>query len=1169
MLSSPGRYFVLLLLCATVALPLRSEETPPAKQAGSKKTNGVEKNGPAAIPSGENKKPVDLKKMDLPADAVIVICEHANEALDLVPKAVILTPEKYQAMRDKIESLKKQLQIEKPAAPSQCLLKGRVEAGAVRLQAEFAGTADHANTIVTLACPQAGASAAETDGHLALIRRSESGDFLVRIDKAGEYRIKLDLLVPLAAREGNGRGFELTLPRAVITQLELDLPANSKDVRVGGRSLDEPQLHGLTLNNNHHLSGNPGLDPVAKLNLSWKEARTSTGHPVRIAEGRVQVRVEATGLTTEAELVLRVEGAPTDQWRLLVPLKAEIKVLAPDDVRVRGIETANQQFASLRTIRLKEPSADPLHLQIKVPLTPRRAALMPVGPFFVLDAARQTGRVVVRNAVRNLHLDYHGHGDMQLRGQETEERIEESPATLATFKYSNIPLLEKPKEASGPNSLSWLDVEARMVHPQVRTHVSHALTLRRSPLPTSGAHTEKGGDDQRNAASTPWHWEIVTTITPAAKKWSDIEQLKILVPPEWSPLDENISVVGNNPRYVVIPSSLLREAPARPLRLEGRLEASSKAEGRSVLKLPWPPGLLKSLEVKIEAPSDVEVVLNNAEQTNLELSKQPRPNEQTWHSRGEPANGMEIDVSWRPYRPDLRVRSVVDLTLNGNRGKVQQEIVLQLPASPPSSLVLHVPPAVDNLQIEGDDSQDLREVSVGPDGMARLQIAAKAGATEWHRVLHYTIRLDENDRASLTGVPFAVPLVAPKQATAGDIRVRVWSEPGLLPRPVVDPHWDERGIEEVKGRDLPVLVLHATKLDAPLRLVLSEQAASFSVLVEAALVRVQLLEDGTQSWRASFQLRQLADRHLDILLPAPVATLNAQFLFNGQKVTPDIVNDKGEHTDAGNIARLRLPADRIQQTALLEVSFQSPPGRSGRSPLHTVLQPPQLRGAPAVQTRWQVSVPANRILIAPESASGVERTWTRRGWLPAMRLQLNGADLQREFDKTLPDELRQKGQQLDREAQTVPALIFWQDQTTPIVLTHAPQQAWLLICSLGVLIVGLGLYWSARPRIASGGRWAVWLWPLLALLILAIAVAVLFWPTTLWAIVYGCEPGILVLLAVMGLQWLMHERYRRQIVFLPSFSRGHGGSSLVRKQASSRPQSGEPSTVDAPQPGMG
>ncbi len=403
------------------------------------------------------------------------------------------------------------------------------------------------------------------------------------------------------------------------------------------------------------------------------------------------------------------------------------------------------------------------------------------------------------------------------------------------------------------------------------------------------------------------------------------------------------------------------------------------------MKLPRPQGIIESCEVKLEAPADVEVILNNGEQVNLELSKQPRPNEQTLRYRGVLANDVALDVNWRHYRPELRVSSVVDLTLKGDRGEVRHEIGLPLPPAPPSSLVLRIPPSVrGNVQVEGENPQDLHDVAVGLDGMIRLPIAAKVGATDWRRVLHYTIRLGENDHAPRAGMPYRVFLAAPEQATTNDIKVRVWSELGFLPRPADNPNWEERGIEEVKGRDLPVLVLHSTKLDAPLRLVMAEQAAGFSALVEGALVRVQLLEDGAQNWRASFQVRQLADGDLDLLLPGPVATLNAQFLFNRRKVTPDIINEKGEHTDGGNIARLHLPPvgqalqpdhppvsqagkPDLRQTALLEVLFRSPPGRSGRSPLNTILQPPQIRGAPAVPTRWQVSVPANRILIAPES----------------------------------------------------------------------------------------------------------------------------------------------------------------------------------------------------------
>jgi hypothetical protein len=144
--------------------------------------------------------------------------------------------------------------------------------------------------------------------------------------------------------------------------------------------------------------------------------------------------------------------------------------------------------------------------------------------------------------------------------------------------------------------------------------------------------------------------------------------------------------------------------------------------------------------------------------------------------------------------------------------------------------------------------------------------------------------------------------------------------------------------------------------------------------------------------------------------------------------------------------------------------------------------------------------------------------------------------------------------------------VYWQDQAAPIIITHAPQQGWLLVCSLGLLLVGLGLLLSARVQTHKGGRIIAWLGPLIAMLTLAIAIAALFWPTAMSAIVYGCEPGAVVLLAVLALQWLMHQRYRRQVVFLPSFSRSPSGSSLIRKTRSNRPHSSEPSTVDAPPP---
>ncbi len=832
-------------------------------------------------------------------------------------------------------------------------------------------------------------------------------------------------------------------------------------------------------------------------------------------------------------------------------------MLPPDEGRVRTpIETTDQKFASLRTIHLKEAGSDPLHVHVHIPLRPLDLSrpTYAVGPFFVLDAARQTGTVVVRNRVRHLHVDYRGHGDMRLRRQQTEENGETAD-TVATLVYSNMPMVSKPTEISDPSLLSWLDLTAETMRPQVRTRVAHTVTLRSL---------------RRFARKTEAHWQIATTIAPATK-WTDIEQFKVFLPPSsaFRVLSPEWKAQGKEAVFSLHP---LLGTQNSQLRLEGQYEADYTREGRAVLKLPRPQGTVESCQVKIEAPADHEVVLHNAEQANLELSKQTRANEQTWHCRVVPPDGLEIDVSWRPYRPQLRVLSVVDLTLNGNKGDVRQELRLQLPPAPPAAVNLRVPPGIDDFRVESEGWRVERKDKENEASFFSLSPSLPVSLSEtkeWRLVLRYTTPLSAKDktekRAPESGKPFAVPLIVPQLATAGDVKVRIWSEAGFPPLGVsrqTQGHWQERGIEEVKDRrDLPVLVLQSTRLDAPLLLVAGEQTESFSVLVERALLRVHLRPNGVQNWRASFQIRQLADRHLDILLPAPVALLNAQFFLNRRKVAPAIVNDRGERSEGGNVARLHLSPDLIRQTALLEVSFQLS-GRTGRSLLHTDLQPPRIEGAPAAPTRWQVSMPDNRILLAPESASAVERSGTWRGWLLAACLQGSAVDLQREWDDSLPDELKQDAQQLDSEGQAAPALICWQDQIAPIVLTHVPRQGWLLLCSLGLLTVGLGLYWTARPR--DGGRLAAWFWALLALLILAAAVAALLWPTMLWAIVYGCEPGALVLLSAIALQWTVYQRYRRQIVFLPSFSRSRVGSSLIHKTPSHRPPSGEPSTVDAP-----
>jgi hypothetical protein len=183
--------------------------------------------------------------------------------------------------------------------------------------------------------------------------------------------------------------------------------------------------------------------------------------------------------------------------------------------------------------------------------------------------------------------------------------------------------------------------------------------------------------------------------------------------------------------------------------------------------------------------------------------------------------------------------------------------------------------------------------------------------------------------------------------------------------------------------------------------------------------------------------------------------------------------------------------------------------------------------------------------------------WGWRRWLWGPHLRDSAAqDLERWFAGSEVS--------LEEGDGPAPALVCSGIGGVPLTISHAPQLFWLLLCSVVLVALGLWLYLAARP--GTSGRLPIWLVPLLVLLLGAILAATLLWPGLAAALAYGAEPGVVILLFAGLVQLLLHARYRRQIVFLPSFSRSRGGSSLLRngsKQQQQRPP-GEPSTVDAP-----
>ncbi len=117
MVSSPRRWPVVVaaLLASLAAEPpsttSRDEKSIPPQPAASAKK---------APPSG-------LESLKLPDDAIIILMEKLPDALRMAPKQVILSLEKYQEIIDERDRLRNRANSIRPAAPSLCELRGKVE----------------------------------------------------------------------------------------------------------------------------------------------------------------------------------------------------------------------------------------------------------------------------------------------------------------------------------------------------------------------------------------------------------------------------------------------------------------------------------------------------------------------------------------------------------------------------------------------------------------------------------------------------------------------------------------------------------------------------------------------------------------------------------------------------------------------------------------------------------------------------------------------------------------------------------------------------------------------------------------------------------------------------------------------------------------------------------
>jgi hypothetical protein len=376
-------------------------------------------------------------------------------------------------------------------------------------------------------------------------------------------------------------------------------------------------------------------------------------------------------------------------------------------------------------------------------------------------------------------------------------------------------------------------------------------------------------------------------------------------------------------------------------------------------------------------------------------------------------------------------------------------------------------------------------------------------------------------------------------------------------------------LSSVAGSDVaPVLELRQTKPEAPLAVRLLEASPSplAEVVADRALIEVRLLGQGKLAYRVRYRLSRIRSDSLGIILSkeARAVTLGAVTLSSIDRGDESLSEEpslkpadlRSETNEAGETL-LRVPVEPhlLLGPAVLELRYQLEAPAEGW--LVTTLPAPELAGRAVVgQVRWRVELPARGGLLSrnlplfhsPEVVAEQDWQW---GWLFPPREAYRASEmeswlLQRPEQSAAPDSTA------DEEI----AAFSYGSLGNPdrLQVVYVPELAWLLVCSLCVLLVGVVLY-RLPPRWALVG---------LTLVVGSLMALVIWSPALLLPLAFGAQPGLLVLAGVLGLLWLRRRRWQQQIVLMPGFAHRKVGSSLLRTSAL-RPAI-EPSTVDVPKP---
>lgn len=1135
-----------------VALAMRGAGQQPAGKDPGKKEPA--KSADTSKPSDPAKSKPGLESIKIPPGGVIVVVEDLKGA-SLKP-TMVFSPEEYRKWQEDKALLEKLLKADKKIAHV-CKLTGRIDGDIVHLRAEFTITTEQPKANVALGL--SGTHVTDTgmlDGQIAVLEPVEDG-YSIRVDKPGTYPLVLNAQAQVNFKRPTGaagntsggeRWFEIGLPGAAVTLLKLNLPPGVKELRWNDTTEKPPGAGPWEL----------ALGKIKTLNVSWKEPAAAGNLAPPSLDGQVTVKLDENYVQMNGDLWLEDPRGKTTEWTLQLPLGAKAEVKAPASL---GHAWTVIDGKGTQILKLNAPTTDRIQVNIQLRAarpwpTPRFA----IGPFHAQGVSSQNGTITVqapKSALRGQLLVLH-----PLLGaaeQVTEVPKGSGPDAVAHFRWGYPGTGKGPKQPfKAPLEL---ELKADKAQADVVTEYQVMVRPDKRELEVITLFRVKSGPDLLDV-------QLPRTRIPRSGALAVMPGLPFPATLAWLPLappsGQNLPTAAPVSFFTLDDAKLATPDAQRRARLTWTRQLASDTltitlkgkyvvpmgQDRCRLELPRPVDALERsgasrLDVQIDDKYELSPGTAGADGPILDRKKVSTP----WDPARE-----SVEISWKPYRPEFVVVGLADVDLHERLAQVRQQLVFAVPPDVRSSgpaagtVRLRVPAAIKELKVEGG----ARLVNHDPAGEAAWIVPEVPARAEV--LLKYEFALPRKpDSQKNTQRQFAVPLVWPEGATREEAKVRVWGEAGTRPV-VIDPpgaagaagveSWRDHGPENGTWDVLPALVLHSAGVNVPLQLGLIEpsQARLASMVCDRGLIQVLIDDEGNHTYRARYLIRKLNARHLDLEFPTLATGCLQSVTLDKEKI-----NDWVMLEPVPNIAQIPVRPRRYTQPVVLEVEYKLPASFvEGKRAWQSTLFAPQFRGDLFLgRLRWQVTMPPNWVAVVP--GGGGDYRWGFQGWLFGPEPSVTSAEL----------EAWLLGKDATEPAAALPvSLAFSRTGQDNALLLHASRPMWLLLCS--GLVLGVGLVLGLAPLSRTVFRLAL---VVLGLGLLAVG---LVWRGWVPALVMGAQPGLVVLALLLGIQWLLQERYRRQLVFMPGFARAKANSSLLRASANQNRR--EASTIDAPSP---